>query len=121
MILVSDVSLPLDGDLRAACARKLRLPVSDVEEVRLLRRSVDARRKSDVHFIVSAAVSLRHGEERFTAYVPWTPTLPEKLEREPKYRPIVCGAGPAGPAPHTTGRWAGFSFNTATWGGVQGT
>ena len=39
MILVSDVSLPLDGDLRAACARKLRLPVGEVGEVLLLRRS----------------------------------------------------------------------------------
>ena len=63
MILVSDVALPLDGDLRAACARKLRLPVGEVGEVLLLRRSVDARRKSDVHFIASAAVSLRRGEE----------------------------------------------------------
>ena len=96
MILVSDVSLPLDGDLRAACARKLRLPVGEVGEVLLLRRSVDARRKSDVHFIASAAVSLRRGEEKYTPYVPWAPTLPPRLERTPTLRPVVCGAGPAG-------------------------
>ena len=64
MIQLNDISLPLDGDLRAACARKLRVPAEEIREVQLLRRSVDARRKNDVHFIASAAVALRRGEEK---------------------------------------------------------
>ena len=73
MIEVRDVKLPLGGDLKAACAKKLRVPVGDVLEARLLRRSVDARRKDDVHFIAAAAVSLRRGEEKYPPYTPWTP------------------------------------------------
>ena len=96
MIEVRDVRLPLDGDLRTACAKKLGVRPADVLDVKLLRRSVDARRKSDVHFLVSAAVSLRRGEERFPAYVPWTPPAAEPLTKKPKFRPVVCGAGPAG-------------------------
>lgn len=96
MIELKDVSLPLDGDLRRACAKKLRVPESDVLRVELLRRSVDARRKNDVHFIVSAAVSLKKGEDKFTPYTPWTPMTVPRLPSPPKRRPVVCGAGPAG-------------------------
>ena len=96
MIEVRDVRLPLDGDLKTACAKKLGVRPADILETVLLRRSVDARKRGDVHFLVSAAVSLRNGEERFSAYVPREYPLPETLERKPKYRPVVCGAGPAG-------------------------
>ena len=96
MIEVRDVRLPLDGDLKTACAKKLGVKGADVLSARLLRRSVDARRKNDVHFLVSAAVSLRQGEERFTPYVPWTPPEVTPLREKPKFRPVVCGAGPAG-------------------------
>ena len=96
MIQVKDIYLPLDGDLKSACAKKLRVPVQDVTEARLLRRSVDARKKNDVHFTVTAAVSLRRGEERFEPYVPWTPPQVAVLREKPAHRPVVCGAGPAG-------------------------
>lgn len=96
VIEVRDVRLALDGDLKAACAKKLRVPVGDVLEAALLRRSVDARRKDDVHFTVTAAVSLRRGEEKFSPYTPWTPPRVEVLKKKPALRPVVCGAGPAG-------------------------
>ena len=44
MIEVRDVRLALDGDLKTACAKKLRVPVGDVLEVTLLRRSVEDRK-----------------------------------------------------------------------------
>ena len=96
MIEVRDVNLPLGGDLKAACAKKLRVPAGDVLEAKLLRRSVDARHKDDVHFTVTAAVSLRRGEEKYPKYTPWTPPRVEVLKAKPAHRPIVCGAGPAG-------------------------
>ena len=96
MIEVRDVRLPLDGDLASACAKKLGVKPADVLEAHLLRRSVDARKKNDVHFLVSAAVSLRRGEERFAPYIPWTPPAVTVLRQRPRFRPVVCGAGPAG-------------------------
>lgn len=96
MIQVREVSLPLDGDLKAACARALRVKPGDVLEAKLLRRSVDARKKDNVHFTVTAAVALRRGEERFPPYVPWTPPEITVLREKPRHRPVVCGAGPAG-------------------------
>ena len=96
MIELRDVPLPLDGDLKTACAKKLGAPLSDVLIARVLRRSVDARKKNDVHFNVAAAVSLRRGEEKYTPYKPWTPPAPAVLREKPRCRPVVCGAGPAG-------------------------
>ena len=96
MIELKDVRLPLDGELKTACAKKLRVPLSDVLEAKLLRRSVDARKKDDVHFTVTAAVSLARGEEKYTPYVPWTPPAPAVLRQKLPFRPVVCGAGPAG-------------------------
>ena len=70
MIEVQNISLPLDGDLKIACAKKLNLPKSQVLDAKILRRSVDARKKDNVHFTVTAAVSLRSGEEKYPPSVP---------------------------------------------------
>ena len=96
MIELKDVALPLDGDLKTACAKKLRLPVSRLGEVILLRRSVDARKKNDVHFTVTAAAALRGSEAGYPPYVPWTAPEVTVLKTRPARRPVVCGAGPAG-------------------------
>lgn len=96
MVEIREIRLPLDGDLRAAVARKLHIPEKDVLEARLLRRGVDARKKNDVHFVATAAVKLRRGEEKYPPYVPYTPAAPALIKKKPKLRPVVCGAGPAG-------------------------
>ena len=96
MIEVQNISLPLDGDLKTACAKKLNLPKGQILEARLLRRSVDARKKDNVHFTVTAAVALRSGEEKHTPYVPYTPPAVAVLKEKPTLRPVVCGAGTAG-------------------------
>ncbi|WP_241152719.1 NAD(P)/FAD-dependent oxidoreductase [Gordonibacter sp. Marseille-P4307] len=65
MIEVSNVSLPLDAGLpdgarleRRAIARSLSCKPSDIASFELSRRSVDARKKNDVHFIATFVVSL---------------------------------------------------------------
>jgi uncharacterized FAD-dependent dehydrogenase len=63
---------------------------------------VDARRKADVHFVVSVAVKLKDGGASFIerglarAYAPYMPPGVVKLPSKPRTRPVVCGAGPAG-------------------------
>ncbi len=96
MIELKEISLPLDGDLKTAVAARLGLPKADILDAKLLRRGVDARRRDDVHFVASAAVSLRAGEEKYPPYTPWEPPAPFVLRKKPRLRPVVCGAGPAG-------------------------
>lgn len=96
MVEIKEIRLPLDGDLRAAVAKKLHIPEKDVLEAKLLRRAVDARKKNDVHFVATAAVKLRRGEEKYPPYVPYAPPAPLVIANKPEFRPVVCGMGPAG-------------------------
>ena len=55
MIRLRDISLPAREDSRAAllraAARELRVREGDILEMKLLRRSVDARRRGDVRIL----------------------------------------------------------------------
>ena len=67
MIKVTGLKLPLgfrEGDLRRAAAKKLKLPESALLQVALSKKSVDARRKSDVHFVCAAEVRIDGDEEK---------------------------------------------------------
>ena len=76
MIELSNVPLPLDAGLpggdalvREAAARALGVPSGDVAEACVLKRSVDARKKGNVHFVATLAVALADEaqEERLLA------------------------------------------------------
>ena len=65
MLEVSNVSVPLDGALPQgkhvlfqAVADKLKVPSDCIDTVRILKKSVDARKKSAVHFVMTLAVTL---------------------------------------------------------------
>ena len=127
MLEVSNVRLPLDAGLpgaagerlvRGAAARALGAPAVEVTAVRVLKRSVDARKKRDVHFVATLGVELVDaaaeeralteaqarggaGAERGTHVRRRVPYEPLAVPRagaaggaEP--RPVVVGAGPAG-------------------------
>ena len=119
MLEVANVRLPLDAGVpgpqakacvRAAAAGALGVAEGAVRDVRLLKRSVDARKKRDVHFVATLAVqladsaaerrALAQGCANVRAHAPYAPLAVSDLARayaasgEP--RPIVVGAGPAG-------------------------
>ena len=103
-----------DALLRRLCARQLKIREDRIAQVRLSKRSVDARGREGVHFTLTVDVSLRDvsQEQRVArsfkpnqvAYQPGgvkdqTPDvfgldLPPWPEGQP--RPVVVGAGPAG-------------------------
>ena len=104
MILIRNLRLEpgeaLDG-LRQKAARKLRVPEGDVTECFPVKRSLDARKKNDIHYTCSAAVSLRRGEERAMQRAgkdaaPYTPPVYEIPRVDGRERPVVVGFGPAG-------------------------
>ena len=89
--------------MRAAAAY-LRVPVSAVEDLRLLRRSYDARKKPDVFQNVTVSVRIR-GEDRYlsrrlrdgvSVYEPAVYRFPLPKNRPESFRPCVAGLGPAG-------------------------
>lgn len=84
--------------LRQKAARILGVKPGDIEEMRILRRSIDARR--DVKYVYSVAVSLRRGmKPKQGAGAVWKPetyALPSPVAPSDGTRPVVVGAGPGG-------------------------
>lgn len=104
---VSAVSLPLhatEEELLSRAAKRLHVKESDVVSCRLYRRSVDARRKENVHFTCTAEVTLRAGVEvrksvfqrdrQIKKAETYRYQLPQS--RPLSIRPVVAGFGPAG-------------------------
>ncbi len=106
MIRISGIALPPGHDPEALlreAARLLRLPPAQILETRIVKRSVDARKKPEVRLVYTLDVRVGEREEqilrrsgcrrasiaRDPEYVP-----PEVLP--PGERPVVVGFGPAG-------------------------
>ena len=107
MIRIQNIPLPLDGDLeqlRKKAARILGVRPGALEELTLVRQSIDARKKQDVHYVYTVDVSLRTGEEQavertgkknVSLVLPKPYLFPEVKRRSPSM-PVVVGMGPAG-------------------------
>lgn len=109
MIQASNVPVSLDALLpeneslfRREIARTLGVKTSAITEVKLLKRSIDARKKSNVHGVVTVAVGLAEGAAprpaKGVAVKAYEPPEPLSIPHvEPTgLRPVVVGAGPAG-------------------------
>ena len=70
MILVRNLKLypaePIEL-LRHRAAKKLRLDPERITSLLLTKKSLDARRKDDIHYVCSAALSVTGDEERVIA------------------------------------------------------
>lgn len=99
---VSDIPLPLGSEpglLRRLATARLHVPESRIASCELVRRSVDARRRGDVHFIcaVECGVSgppLHRLGAKVSEAEPYHYELPHCAP--PVQRPIVAGLGSAG-------------------------
>ncbi len=106
MLQIANISVSLDGgldELRAKTAKVLGLPLADLPPLTLYRQSIDARRKSDVHYVYAVRCALP-GEERLLkrsgdrfSLVAERPYAFPPVRRDLKApRPVVVGMGPAG-------------------------
>ena len=107
MIRVQNLQIPLDADENAvlrAAARALRVRENEIVRVSVSRKSVDARKKDRVHFVISADVVLRPNETAVLNRVkPGIASAVQPCERisPPKAGPlsdppVVVGLGPGG-------------------------
>lgn len=93
------------GDNRRRLAGYLGLAADDVESMEVIRRALDARKKSGFYFVYSLNVGLKPGLEKSPAVLgrPFVNPLEEAgpaavpvLLKTPSPRPVVVGMGPAG-------------------------
>ena len=102
MIIVNNINAPLDTDFEALAkiaARALKIPENDIISALLYRKSVDARRKSDVHFCISLVVECKN-ESKVLKKNKNAALFAEKeyiwQKAQSDIRPVVVGFGPAG-------------------------
>ena len=104
MIRINDISLPLDYNeetIKKAAAKKLKINISEIKYASLYKRSVDARKKNNVHFQATVDVKLS-GKEQYIADKVSTATIVEEyrydlpISKPLAQRPVVVGSGPCG-------------------------
>ena len=110
MIRLHNIKIALEHSnksLVSAAAKKLGCTAAQIERCEISKKSVDARKKNDVSFVVSLDVTLKNpqDERRLAARLapnvgaitePYTPPMRMQLDAAPTVRPIVVGFGPAG-------------------------
>ena len=105
MLRIANLFVPLDYTDEGLCllaAKKLKIDPARVKRVSLVKKSVDARDKGDVHFVLTVDVRVEGEDEALRRLKPGiaakvspkpAPPLPRAAFRRP---PVVVGAGPAG-------------------------
>ena len=105
MIQISQVHIPVDGDeeaLRRRIAKLLSRPVSDIGAIQIVKQSVDARKKDQIHLVCTVraqvageAAILRRNLRQVRPVERRHYQFPA-VRRPAGERPVVVGMGPAG-------------------------
>ena len=98
MILIRNLRLaPGEKETKLAqlAARALRIDPSDLREVKIIKKSLDARKKHDIHYVYTVAVAAAENINAalYEPYEPFRYSVPKVVSA---HRPVVVGFGPAG-------------------------
>ena len=107
MIRIRDIALPPEhnvNQLQFEAAQLLKVPNSKVRGLKLVKRSVDARKKPDIKIIYTVDVAIDGNEEKIirksgckrASIAPISYYKLPKCSAVPEKRPVVVGFGPAG-------------------------
>ena len=107
MIRIRDIIMPAEHNphqLGYEASVLLGISASKVRQVKIVRRSVDARKKPDVKIIYTIDVAVDGNEKRIlklsgckrAQLAPTSFYKPPKTEKRPEKRPVIIGFGPAG-------------------------
>ena len=108
MLRVMNLSISLDAeksDIIKAVSRVLSIGEKEIEKIAIVKKSIDARKKEDVHFVISVDVCLKISEDKVlkrakSCVIQKQVSLDERINpiREPVFceSPVVVGLGPGG-------------------------
>ena len=111
MIQITNLKCPLDSHdaaLEQLAAQALNIPIQGIDKVQMIKKSVDARNKNNVHFVLTLSVSLNTDERKALQKKPRQlqasileqdlPNISQKpvAVQRPAHPPVVVGLGPAG-------------------------
>ncbi|MEQ2457384.1 NAD(P)/FAD-dependent oxidoreductase [Flavonifractor hominis] len=106
MIRIQNIALPLDGgeaQLRQKAARALGLKPDAITALTLARQSIDARKKSQVHYVCTVDVTVENEarimarcRDKNVSLYQSAPYVFPPVRRTSSLPPVVVGMGPAG-------------------------
>ena len=107
MIRIREISMPAEhnvAQLSYEAARLLKVSDSKILKLRIVKRSIDARKKPDVRIVYTVDVAVGGNEQKIlrqsgckrAAMAPTDYYKPPKPTKPLKNRPVVVGFGPAG-------------------------
>lgn len=103
MVRINNIKVPLDFNfkkLKELCGQEIGIDTAKIKSVKLSKKSVDARKKSDVHFIISLDIEAQN-EEQILKRIKGSVAVEEYKYEIKKVntfgnRPVIVGFGPAG-------------------------
>ena len=104
MIVIPNLKLTPGADeaaLKALAAKALKIPAGDITDLRIRKKSLDARKKDDIHYVYTVGVTVHGDEQRLvrrcrSAAIAHEKTYPIPHVAPPETRPVIVGFGPAG-------------------------
>ena len=104
MILLSNRRINIDcsfSNLKPIAAKALKTDINNIEKVYLKKRSLDCRKKQDIHYVCSLVIKVNSNEDRILKQIKNTSKYIENTYTYPKCNktaesPVVVGFGPAG-------------------------
>ena len=107
MIRIREIAMPPEhnpAQLGFEAARLLKVQNSKIKKIKIVRRSIDARKKPDVKVVYTIDVAVDGNENRIlkfsgckrAAIAPVSYYKPRKAMAAPRKRPVVVGFGPGG-------------------------
>lgn len=86
--------------LKGLAAKALGVPEGNISDWRIVKKSLDARKKSDIHYVYTVAVTLEGDEAAVAARGKnarlWQPFSYDIPKVSPEKRPVIVGFGPGG-------------------------
>lgn len=108
MIRINQLKIKTDHtetELKKRAADLLRVPVQEIKEIKIIRQSIDARKKPDIFYSYTVDVAVPK-EERILRRTKGNPQIskvetisyrfPELGGKKMLHRPVIVGMGPAG-------------------------
>ncbi|MDL2257652.1 FAD-dependent oxidoreductase [Eubacteriales bacterium OttesenSCG-928-K08] len=107
-LLLSDIRLPLDADMNdlpGILEKAFGIPKKSVQAIRIVRQSLDARKKNDIHFQIGVVAQLERrfeqrllesDDKRVAFYKPMEAYALKTGDKTQQGRIVIAGLGPAG-------------------------
>lgn len=107
MIRITQLKLPITHakqDIQQKAAKMLRIPESEIENIKIIRQSLDARKKNELHFVYildvkvkrESAVLKKVHNNNIMSIKPVKYRFPTPGNEKLLHRPVIIGSGPAG-------------------------